>query len=825
MAVTFFLSAGYFSRMSEQATKYLYTSDVNRSWQTAVVYPDSVDSVSQDGNGDWTVTGTDHVSTDFDRLGRKTSTTDQRGVVHSFSYDPAGRLSDDEATSLGMSGNVDDFVRCIHTEYDDLSRVQTVTSLGYNEENHPTLVRNQVEYAYDGWGNLIEEDQAHDGLVGTGTPVVQYHYGDGADENGKAAYLRLTDVVYPNTPSPRDVIYGYGDAQSNDINKVIDAIMSRLETISDSSGTLAAYKYLVSGQIVEEDDPVAKLSYLDTSGNVTGLDRFGRVVDQIWTDYSQQPATLDGYVYGYDRAGNRLWKQNVNPGASGLDELYIYDNLDRLTNTQRGTLSFSPLSITQGQYQQSWTLDGEGNFSAFNDNGSEQTRGTNAANEITSTTGIATPTYDAAGDMTSDGTLNYKYDAWNRLVEVDQASGGNALVATYQYDGQNHRVIKTLADGTRTDYYYNRQWQVVEERMLPSGENQNTVVTQYVWDQSYIDTPVVRFRDGAALYYTTDANHNVTSLIDATTGDAVEHYVYDAYGKVTFCDGDWTPLTAGGNNSTSTPGVSSAYGNEILYCGYRQDPETAVAVGSTFAAANYQDRNRELITSTSTFDIRDPIESSPNLYAYCGDDPLIYTDPTGLKQCHCTSLPKSLPGGDGFYAPQQITIDVDDSVSCEKACEARTDGGFTWRWNGPSAPKPATPPPAATPTPAPEHGPNCPYCYKWTHEPAKPIGPATFGYQHIVAEEDVAGTVPKVLLRLKCIRTQKMEQLYSCNGSLHSVVTEVISTKTVDLQGRVQGNQIFVQPLLGPSWTGGLKPTGYLIVDGKEALSICSQSF
>ena len=89
----------------------------------------------------------------------------------------------------------------------------------------------------------------------------------------------------------------------------------------------------------------------------------------------------------------------------------------------------------------------------------------------------------------------------------------------------------------------------------------------------------------------------------------------------------------------------------------------------------------------------------------------------------------------------------------------------------------------------------------------------------------MAGTVPKVLLRLKCIRTQKMEQLYSCNGSLHSVVTEVISTKTVDLQGRVQGNQIFVQPLLGPSWTGGLKPTGYLIVDGKEALSICSQSF
>jgi hypothetical protein len=65
--------------------------------------------------------------------------------------------------------------------------------------------------------------------------------------------------------------------------------MSRLASVSDSStGDLATYKYLGAKQIVEEDYESAdvKLTYLDGSGNVTGLDRFGRIVDQVWKDYS-----------------------------------------------------------------------------------------------------------------------------------------------------------------------------------------------------------------------------------------------------------------------------------------------------------------------------------------------------------------------------------------------------------------------------------------------------------------------------------------------------------------------------------------------------------
>jgi hypothetical protein len=91
----------------------------------------------------------------------------------------------------------------------------------------------------------------------------------------------------------------------------------------------ASYKYLGLGTIVEEDYEQAdvKLTHLDGSGSVTGLDRFGRVVDQKWTNDARS-AVFDEYTYTYDRAGNRTGRDNELNHA--LDEGYQYDQLDRL---------------------------------------------------------------------------------------------------------------------------------------------------------------------------------------------------------------------------------------------------------------------------------------------------------------------------------------------------------------------------------------------------------------------------------------------------------------------------------------------------------------
>jgi RHS repeat-associated protein len=362
------------------------------------------------------------------------------------------------------------------------------------------------------------------------------------------------------------------------------------------------------------------------------------VVDQIWERYGANPALLDEYVYEYDRAGNRTRKYNAL--NSDLNETYEYNALDELTSTVRNN-----------GFDQSWTLDGLGNFSEFNDNGSSQTRDVNAANEIIDSTGIATPTYDLAGNMTSDGTLDYRYDAWNRqtLCRINSMWG-----VTYLYDGLGRRIMKVATESmTKQHYYYNNNWQLLESRVVENMGNETASVDQYVWSQRYIDSPIVRFHEywnpqyNNTLYYTTDANHNVTGLVD-TSGAVVERYVYDPYGKAEIRDADWELLP--GEEGNGVDGGYSAYGNEILYCGYFYDAETSQNASVTVGTSgNYYVRHRYLSTQLGTFISRDPLgikAKEMNLYRYCRNDPLDKTDPSGLDYGYATG-PKIVPSAPG----------------------------------------------------------------------------------------------------------------------------------------------------------------------------------
>jgi YD repeat-containing protein len=62
-------------------------------------------------------------------------------------------------------------------------------------------------------------------------------------------------------------------------------------------------------------------------------------------------------------------------------------------------------------------------------------------------TNWADPTYDAAGNMTAmpnayspTSNLSFKYDAWNRLVEVRDSS--NNLIQQNEFDGLGRRIIR-----------------------------------------------------------------------------------------------------------------------------------------------------------------------------------------------------------------------------------------------------------------------------------------------------------------------------------------------------------------------------------------------
>ena len=113
--------------------------------------------------------------------------------------------------------------------------------------------------------------------------------------------------------------------------------------------------------IVTEDyrQPDVKLDYTGTSNSFSGFDRFGRIVDQVWKQYGSSPSVLDEYTYTYDRSGNRTAKTNALDTA--LDETYDYNDLGELVSSSRAD-----------DFDQSWTLDGLGNFSGFNNDGARK---------------------------------------------------------------------------------------------------------------------------------------------------------------------------------------------------------------------------------------------------------------------------------------------------------------------------------------------------------------------------------------------------------------------------------------------------------------------
>jgi RHS repeat-associated protein len=450
-----------------------------------------------------------------------------------------------------------------------------------------------------------------------------------------------------------------------------------------------------------------------TPGTYPGLDRFGRVTQQWWWDYEGNGADVDKFTYGYDpppwhatlrRAGknsNRLWKENVVSGEletpKHLDEKYTYDDLNRLTAMDRGTLTGTTLG--DKVRNEAWTLDDVGNWTTYkidadgdrsystqDSDDLNHDRDHNKANEIeddpdAGTDAIETafgthwddPAHDAQGNppaprlrragmtqapVPGDETHHHvcTYDAWNRLVKVQTDAEPAVTVAEYRYDppsprlrragppaprglrragGLHRRIAKLVydpqqSDWDRTDYYYTLSWQVIEERLATNvaTAHKDDVATeptyQYVWSLRYIDACILRDEntdpgsdddctdDGGSerIYYANGANMEVTALLEAD-GDVTERYIYDPYGKVTIYDDD----------CSDTRAWSASKKNELLYCGYRYDPETRL----------YHVRHRMYHPTLGRWGQRDSRDNSDgmNMQRYASSCPTTRVDPLG----------------------------------------------------------------------------------------------------------------------------------------------------------------------------------------------------
>lgn len=374
------------------------------------------------------------------------------------------------------------------------------------------------------------------------------------------------------------------------------------------------------------------------------VDYFGE--DATSTSSPQLVARRFGYAY--DNAGNR--QSATRALGTGVVEDYVPNALNQYTSRENnlayaaGTAhTDSTIQVTGGT--STATVGRAGRYWAA-ETTLDNTDGP-AAIELTVSATLASPavtrtesrtaslpqatqafTYDADGNLKTDGVWSYTYDAENRLITMTTTTGTNSAVAggyhnrqlEFKYDYLGRRVQKRSLDSTAgTDVY--RRYLYDGDNLVAEFDATGTTIgalqRSYTWGLDLADSlgatggvgalvQITQHAGTAASYLPTyDANGNVVSLINAATGALVAAYEYSPFGEL---------LRAEGSYAASNPFRFSTK--------FTDDESGLVYYGARYYSP-----------SLGRFINRDPIaeQGGLNLYGFCGNDGINGVDYLGYS--------------------------------------------------------------------------------------------------------------------------------------------------------------------------------------------------
>jgi RHS repeat-associated protein len=304
-------------------------------------------------------------------------------------------------------------------------------------------------------------------------------------------------------------------------------------------------------------------------------------------------------LYEYD-AALKLSKEVVYNPAGGLVESidYSYDLDGKRTKKvdAAGThnYNYNPNGQLATVGQDSYIYDVDGRLSQFNRDGKAVVLSHDAIDHLT--------------QVSVNGVnTQYLYDAQgNRIGEV---SGGNT---------KNYLVAPNLGNG-------------LESTDLVTDGNGN-VVSDYVYGGSSI---IARLdSNGEPIYYLTDSMGSVIGLVDGN-GDRVSRIVYDGFGEV-----------KSGDDGTSL-------GGDFRFQGQWLETES----GLYYMRARDYDAKTGLFLSRDAVDVQEQGVEAFNPYHFAFNNPLIYSDPTGLfslSELNVTNAIRNILDSVQRYSQQQV---------------------------------------------------------------------------------------------------------------------------------------------------------------------------
>jgi len=284
----------------------------------------------------------------------------------------------------------------------------------------------------------------------------------------------------------------------------------------------------------------------------------------------------------YDAAGRRTSVMLPN----GVVTEYTYDAASRVTGLtyRKDTTTLGTLSYTYDAASNRVQVGGTWARTALPP--ALDSASYDAANRHL-TFGGQVLAYDLNGNLLSDGTSGYTWDARNRLTGIT----AGPITATFQYDATGRRTRKTI-NGVTTDFVHDGINPVTESSAGGTG---------FLLTGLGVDDFMMRIDPVSTSMFLTDALGSTVAMTNAA-GNVQTEYSYEPFGAAT------------------VSGASS--GNEFNYTG-REDDATGL----------YYYRARYYYPQLGRFISEDPIGfkgGDVNLYAYVRNSPSQLIDPLGL---------------------------------------------------------------------------------------------------------------------------------------------------------------------------------------------------
>ncbi|MEV0317701.1 polymorphic toxin-type HINT domain-containing protein [Streptomyces sp. NPDC050658] len=558
----------------------------------------------------------------YDQLGRQTETTDPDKGTTKSTYDDRGQLT----TTTDARGTT------LASVYDNLGR--------------------RTELRKDSATGELRAKWVYDTIVGAkGQLAESTRYVDGAAYTSKVTgYDRLyrpmkTAVVIPDKEGALAGTYQSGT------NYLPSGLVGSISY--SAAGSLPGGGYSTTYE-KETLRPVSVLGdgfQADTSYSLTGkplqyalgstgggkktwaTNTYEWGTQRLATsrvDRQDQPGVDQLDTYGYDQAGNILSVSDVS--RTGTDtQCFTYDYLRRMTEawTQGDkTCATAPAGDKTGgpaPYWHSYTYDKAGNR-------------------------LAETLHDTGGDSTKDTKRTYDYPKPgdpqpHTLTSVtSQLPGGTATKDSYGYDQTGNTTTRTLRGDTQT-LAWDAEGHLAKVTEPVEGEADK--VTEYLYDTEGARL-IARTPTETTLYL----GHTEVTLPKGAAKAKATRYtplggghqaVKEDNGTITFTTADHQGT---GQLSVAATDLALTQRRTLPFGGPRGEapkswPGTKGFVGGTddtkstglthLGAREYDPSTGRFISVDPIMDLTNPQQI--NGYTYSSNNPLTFSDPTGLKEC------------------------------------------------------------------------------------------------------------------------------------------------------------------------------------------------